>query len=391
MATSVVMPALEMVQETGRLVAWHKQEGDLVAKGDLLMAVETDKAVIDLEAETAGILAGVTAKVDDVVAVGQVIAWILAPGESLPAQAESHVSGRTGAPLDQAEPRPAAEASQAAKQGSDRPLLSPKARRLAAERGVDVGSIVGSGPGGAVTTVDLVPGKTPPADAPGTLWRIMAERVTASWTTVPHFFLTRDVDAAALVAARARVNQRSLASSGESVTVTDVLVSLVAGVMRRHPAVNASWVEGAVRRHGDVNVGIAIAVEDGLVAPVVHRADTLTLRDIAHRRREVVDRAKAGRLQPEDISRGTITISNLGMHGIDAFTAIINAPQSVILAVGRIADRVVARDGHPVVCPQMTLTLSCDHRVVDGARGALFLGDLAQAIEHPDSLSYDGA
>ncbi len=389
MATSVVMPALEMVQETGKLVAWHKQEGDLVAKGDLLMSVETDKAVIDIEADAGGVLSGVTAKADDVIAVGQVIAWILAPGEALPAQLETYVSGRAGAPAAKAEAVPAAAPQ--AKAADDRPLLSPKARRLAAERGLNVSGMAGSGPGGAVTAADL-PVKSPAAPAaPSTTWRIMAERVTASWTTVPHFFLTRDVEVGAFLEARQRFNERSRAESAEAITVTDQLVAVVAKVARKHPRVNASWIDGTVRLQDEVNVGIATAVDDGLVVPVIHQADRLPLREIARRRREVVDRAKAGRLQPADIARGTITISNLGMYGVDAFHAIVNAPQAIILAIGRIADRVVARDGRPVVCAQMTVTLSCDHRVVDGARGAEFLRDLAQAIEHPDALADDGA
>jgi len=391
MATSVVMPALEMVQETGRLVAWHKKEGDVVAKGDLLMSVETDKAVIDLEAEAPGVLAGVTARVDDVVAVGQIIAWILAPGESLPAQAAaSHVSGRAGGTTAQPDAEPTA-ATPPAVAAPERQLLSPKARRLAAERGLDVSGMVGSGPGQAVTAADLAAQAPGAAGAPSTVWRIMAERVTSSWTTVPHFFLTRDVDASELIEARRRSNGGSRAEAGEIITVTDQLVALVARAIRKHPRVNASWINGAISQHDDVNVGIATAVQDGLVVPVIHRADRLTLGEIARRRREVVDRAKAGRLQPDDIAGGTVTISNLGMYGVDAFAAIVNAPQSVILAVGRIAERVVARDGVPVVRPQMTLTLSCDHRVVDGARGAQLLDDMARAIEHPAELRDDGA
>ena len=195
----------------------------------------------------------------------------------------------------------------------------------------------------------------------------------------------------AFLEARQRFNERSRAESAEAITVTDQLVAVVAKVARKHPRVNASWIDGTVRLQDEVNVGIATAVDDGLVVPVIHQADRLPLREIARRRREVVDRAKAGRLQPADIARGTITISNLGMYGVDAFHAIVNAPQAIILAIGRIADRVVARDGRPVVCAQMTVTLSCDHRVVDGARGAEFLRDLAQAIEHPDALADDGA
>jgi pyruvate dehydrogenase E2 component (dihydrolipoamide acetyltransferase) len=383
MPTSVIMPALEMAQETGKLVTWYKREGDAVTKGEPLMAVETDKAVIEIEADASGTLGAVTAQEGDVVDVGQVIAWLLGPGETVPTGVSATVSGRqaTGAPAKAcaavAAPKPA--------ENDTRTLLSPKARRLAAERGVDVSAVIGSGPGGAVVAADLAT-PAPSSEEPGHVWRIMAERVTASWTTIPHFFLTRDVDAAGLAAARARLAGAG-PNAGEGVTYTDQLVALVARALRTHPRLNASWQDGAIRYHDDINVGIATAVEQGLLVPVVHGADRLSMPEIATRRRELVARAKAGRLQPADMARGTITISNLGMFGIDAFNAIVNAPQAAILAVGRIADRVVAHEGRAVVRPRMTLTLSCDHRVVDGARGAEFLRDLADLIEHPDVLS----
>lgn len=349
MATSVVMPALEMAQETGRLVAWRKHEGEAVSKGELLMDVETDKAVVEVEAEADGVLAGVRAREGDVITVGQTIAWIVAPGEPVPVE--------------------------------DRPLMSPRARRLAAERGLDPSAVRGSGPGGVVLATDVVPSEAPPAEDPGDTWRIMAERVTASWTTVPQFFVARDVDADALIEWRTRL----ATEAGAEVTYTDMLVALVARSLRRHPRLNARWTDGAIRHHDEVNIGVATAVERGLVVPVLHGADRLPLRDLAARRHALVERARAGRLRSADLAGGTFTISNLGMYHVHAFTAIVNAPQAAILAVGRIADRVVAREGRPVVRPQMSLTLSCDHRVADGARAAAFLDDLAGAIEHPES------
>lgn len=380
MATSVIMPALEMAQETGKLVKWYKRDGEAVTKGELLMAIETDKAVIELEAEAGGILAGVKAQEGDVVNVGQVIAWLVSPGESVPTDVAETRSGRQATGTSQAQAAPVAPAAQKAASAEERVLLSPKARRLAAERGVDVSAVRGSGPGGAVVADDL---KTAQAvEEPGQTWRIMAGRVTASWTSVPHFFLTRDVDATALRAARASHPQADSPEASSGVTYTDHLVSLVAKVLRKHPRLNASFVDGTIRYHTEINIGIATAVEHGLVVPVIHGADRLSIQEIAAQRREVVDRAKANRLQPADLSNGTMTISNLGMFGVDAFNAIVNAPQAAILAVGRIADRVVAREGRIVICPRMTLTLSCDHRVVDGARGAEFLHDLVDAIEH---------
>jgi len=384
MPTSVVMPALEMAQETGKLVTWYKHEGEAVTKGEILMAIETDKAVIEIEADASGTLGAVSVQEGDVVNVGQVIAWLLGPGETVPTGVAQTVSGRqaTGAP---AKAGVAAAGTPKPAETDTRTLLSPKARRLAAERGVDVSTVIGSGPGGAVVTADLT-APAPSSEEPGHVWRIMAERVTASWTSVPHFFLTRDVDATGIAAARARLVGQGPNEDGESITYTDQLVAFVARALRKHPRLNASWTDGTIRHHDEINVGIATAVEQGLVVPVVHRADRLSIRDIATRRRELVTRAKAGRLQPADLAQGTITISNLGMFGIDAFSAIVNAPQAAILAVGRIADRVVAHEGRAVVRPRMTLTLSCDHRVVDGARGAEFLRDVANIIEHPEDV-----
>ena len=251
----------------------------------------------------------------------------------------------------------------------------------------------GSGPQGAVLAADILSAPvTPvlpaaaarPADGQGVgaVWRIMAERMTASWTTAPHFYLFREVTVTRLAAWR----QQAEKQTGGRITYSDVLVKLVAAALARHPAVNASWREGTITRHAEINIGLAVAVEDGLIVPVIHRADTLGLAAIAGRREDVVSRAPGGKLRPADIQGGTFTISNLGMFGVDAFNAIVNPPQAAILAVGRIADRVVALDGQPVVQPTMMLTLSCDHRAVDGARAARFLGDLADLIEEPLAL-----
>ncbi|HKZ07463.1 MAG TPA: dihydrolipoamide acetyltransferase family protein [Methylomirabilota bacterium] len=216
-----------------------------------------------------------------------------------------------------------------------------------------------------------------------TIWRIMAERMTASWTSAPHFYLVREVNVSRLIAWRERLGQPG---GGGRITYTDLLVRLVAAALTRHPAANAAWADGRIVRHAEVNVGLAVAVEDGLVVPVLHRADTLDVAAIAARREDLVGRAQAGRLRPADIQGGGFTISNLGMYGVDAFNAIVNPPQAAILAVGRIADRVVALNGQPSVQPTMVLTLSCDHRALDGARGAQFLGTLANLIEEPLAL-----
>jgi len=216
----------------------------------------------------------------------------------------------------------------------------------------------------------------------GTVWRIMAERMTASWTSAPHFYLVREVNVTRLHSWLGKARQQT----GAHITYTDLLVKLVAATLARHPRMNVSWRDGALERHAEINVGLAVALEDGLVVPVLHKADTLGLKDLAAKREDLVSRAQSGKLRPADIQGGVFTISNLGMYGVDAFSAIVNPPQAAILAVGRIADRVVPVNGQPAVQPTMVLTLSCDHRALDGARGAQFLGALADLIEEPLAL-----
>jgi pyruvate dehydrogenase E2 component (dihydrolipoamide acetyltransferase) len=211
----------------------------------------------------------------------------------------------------------------------------------------------------------------------------MAERTTQSWTTVPHFFVTREIDAGALSAARERMRPAVVVSHGVKVTHTDLLVAIVARTLTQHRRLNASWTAAGIVFHEDVNIALAMAVEDAVVTAVIPRADRVAVADIAVRRRDLAERARAGRLQPADVADATFTISNLGMFDVDAFTAIIVPPQAAILAVSAIADRVVAVDGAPAVRPMLSMTLSCDHRVVDGARAATFMRDLAAAIRAP--------
>jgi pyruvate dehydrogenase E2 component (dihydrolipoamide acetyltransferase) len=276
--------------------------------------------------------------------------------------------------------------------GNGRLLASPKARRLAQENGVDLHAVAGSGPDGAVLAADVlavastlkVSVPSAPAAAHETIgisrvWQMMAERITQAWTTIPHFYLIREVDATRLSQWLTEVRERST----EKITITDLLVKLTSAALRQHPRLNASWLNGGIVLNPHINVGIAVAIEDGLVVPVIHDSDGLGINQLAARRTALVAKTQAGKLSPDDLSGGTFTISNLGMYGVDAFNAIINPPQAAILAVGRIADRVVPVDGQPAIQPILTLSLSCDHRVVDGARGAQFLRTLADLIENP--------
>jgi len=397
MAISVVMPALELTQETGRLVSWRKKEGEAVARGETLLEVETDKAVVEVEALADGYLAGVKAKEGDVIAVGRTIAWIVDKGEPAPAD-EAPPAAAASVPPPVARAAASASSSVDAATAGARMKISPKARRLASELYVKLESVRGSGPGGEILASDIEAAAKSPAPtataAPvgarletlTTIGRLMAERTTQSWTTVPHFFLVREVEATALHQARERLTASAAANSGAKITHTDLLIALVARVLLQHPRLNASWTRGGIQLHSEVNLAIAIAVNDGVIAAVIPNAHVASIAEIAAQRRGLAERAKSGKSRPQDFVGATFTISNLGMFQIDSFTAIIPPPQAAILAVGAITDRVVVINGQPAVRSMMTLTLSCDHRVVDGARGAQFLNDLAKAIAEPQQL-----
>jgi pyruvate dehydrogenase E2 component (dihydrolipoamide acetyltransferase) len=446
METQVILPALGMAQETGIIVRWLKAEGQEVAKGELLVEIETDKATVEIEAPASGILTNVTGTVGVEIPVGQVIASIIDSGESsqentlakggtaysniisdshAPPQSGDRLPGVSASPLDAriaAEHnldleaiKPAGKRIQSSDvlahiqdKQSGEPMItsqprlvpaSPKARRLAAEQGKAIATIQGSGPGGAVLVVDVQATKTQPTFLPGAepvagitgaqkesavshIWRVMAERTTQSWTSVPHFYLVREVNASRLIRWREHIQKRS----SEKVTYTDLLIKVLAATLREHPRLNASWDAGSIIFHEEINMGLAVAVDEGLIVPVIHRADEYSVQDLARIRKELITKAQAGKLRPQDIQGGTFTISNLGMYGVDAFNAIINPPQAAILSVGRIAERVVPVLSQPSVQPMMVLSLSCDHRVVDGARGAQFLAALADLLEEPLGL-----
>ena len=396
MAFSVVMPALEMAQETGKLIAWRKKEGDRVVKGEPLLDIETDKAVVEVEAPADGVLAGIKAAEGVDVPVGQTIAWIVAPGEAPPTDSEPSAPAARASSQVKADTSPGSSqttvASPSAAASSAK--ISPKARRLAKELRVDLSAIHGTGPGGEILASDVQAAAAAPVtktagkqasnvEIPTSLGRIMAERTTQSWTTVPHFFVTRDVDASALNAYRDGILPTIESAHGVRVTHTDLLVSLAARVLLKHPRLNASWSPNGIELHDHVNMGVAIAVTDGVVAAVIPNAHSASLHEIGAQRKEISERARAGMLRPSDIVDATFTISNLGMYQVDQFSAIITPPQAAILAVGAIIDRVVVVEGKPAVRPMISLTISCDHRVADGAKAAMFLSDLAEALQDP--------
>lgn len=463
MPTAVFMPKFEMTQETGTIVAWLKDEGEQVEKGEPLLEVETDKATLEVESPATGILAAVSGEPGQVIPIGTPIAYILKPGESLDsipgdgqgsAPSPSPIAGGddvSGAPPDAGDhgratpvaarlaeshglsldhiagsgPRgritredveAALTAAPGARDGKVRAV--PAARRLAGELGIDLRTVRGTGPEGRIQSVDVVaaaralqgdreaapePGPSPrPAAAPAAtpaaggdipirrvvpltnMRRTIAERMTASVREAPQFTVTVDVD---MGRALGVVEDLKAGDGGPRVTLTALMVKVCAWALRQHPEVNASYRDDAVVEWDEVNVGVATAIDQGLIVPVVRRADELGLRSIAAQVAELTGRARDGKFKREDLLGGTFTVSNLGMFGIDRFTAILNPPQAAILAVGRVAKRAEVVDGDRVeVRPMASLALTADHRVLDGAAAARFLATVQRALEHPGLL-----
>jgi pyruvate dehydrogenase E2 component (dihydrolipoamide acetyltransferase) len=411
MATKVVMEALSPTMEEGRLVEWKKAEGDAVATGDVLAEVETDKAVMELVARADGVLLKRVAADGDTVPVAQVVGWIGAEGEAIP---EGGGTAPAAAPpakeKDKAEAAPSAPAPKAAAQaapepaapapapaaGNDRVKASPVARKIAAERGLDLGSIAGSGPDGRVIMRDLEGATARPAATAPTIGasvftdlplsqmrKTIAKRLVQSIGPIPTFYLTVEVDMERAHEAREALLARD--DKGKF-SFNDLIIRASAEALTRHPFVNAWWMDDKIRQWQDVHVGVAVAVDEGLITPIIRHADRKTLREIAGEVRELAGRARAKKLAPEEYTGATFTVSNLGMFGIDDFTAIINPPEVAILAVGRIEQKPVVANGELEIRRRMRMTLSCDHRVVDGATGAQFLKTLVEMLENPLAL-----
>lgn len=407
MATSVIMPKLGMTMDEGTIVQWFKKEGDSVEKGQPLLEIETDKVNAEVEAPAAGIVQGISARPDDVVPVARVIAYILAPGESLaPVAAGGPTPGLAAVAPQVPAVAPAMDVD------GGRVAISPLARKVASQAGIDLRTVQGTGPGGRIVEADVraaitrhaqavPPAPTPvaPSSAPpvspdmppiptvtaggsprtGKLVplvgkrKVIAERMTLS-TQMPQFSLGVEAD----------MSQAEIAR-GEH-TATAMLVRVVADALRRHPLLNASYQEGAIRMADEINIGVAVSAADGLVVPVIRQAERKTLPEIDAAIRDLAERARSGELVLDDVSSGTFTISNLGMFGVEEFRALINPPQAAILAVGRITPKAVAVGGQVVVRPILHLVLSADHRIVDGAIAAAFLVEVKNSLENPYRL-----
>ncbi|GAA3734463.1 dihydrolipoamide acetyltransferase family protein [Salinactinospora qingdaonensis] len=425
--TEIYMPRLSDTMEEGVISSWAKQVGDKVSPGDVLMEIETDKAVMEYEAYDEGYLIEQSVSEGDTVPIGAVIGVLGDSPDATPPKRDTEAAApaQEGAAAQEAQPQqgaptqPAESAAETAApsapagDGAPRPRTSPLARRLAKEYGLDIEQIPGSGPKGRVVRADIeeaakqreeqpAVAPAPAAAAPAApaaqqpvedgrdseevpvsnIRRVTARRLSEVKQGVPHFYLRRTIDAEALREFRSQINAQ-LEGTGSKVSFNDLIVKAAATVLRRHPQVNSSWVNDTMLHHNRINIGVAVAVDAGLVVPVVHDADKLPVSEIAERSRELAGKARDGKLKPQEMSGGTFSVSNMGMLGVDSFAAVINPPEAAILAVGAMRQEPVVRDGEIVARHTIALELSVDHRAVDGAVGAAFLKELAEVLEQP--------
>ena len=410
MATKVLMPKLGLTMTEGKIVRWIKQEGDPVKKGEPLLEIMTEKIVTEVESPGSGILVKIFHSTDAVVPITEVIALLAEKGEDWSAAAAEF--GQTAAP-DIPEKAVEKDVEKVVGSGSE-PILpeerpddqarlkvSPLARRIAEEKGItkeELRTISGSGPSGRIVKKDILAYSERPAkdtavsaalrpaggrvEPLSDLRGAIARRMTQSFTTTPHFYLEAEADVASMLEMRSKINE-ILKKDNESVSINDILVKIAATALARHPYINASYSDQGITVHDQVNVGVAVALESGLIVPVIRDASVKGLREIALNGRSLIEKARNNSLALDDITGGTFTLSNLGMFTVDAFTAIINPPEAAILAIGRVVEKPVCIDGEVVVGKRITLTLGLDHRVLDGAQGARFLGEIVNYIENP--------
>ncbi|HEY2919167.1 MAG TPA: dihydrolipoamide acetyltransferase family protein [Candidatus Binatia bacterium] len=404
MPTNVIMPALGVAQQTGTLLKWLKAEGQAVSKGEPLMEIETDKATVEIEAAAAGILAEITAHAGDEIPVGQKIAMIIAPGETLPTKQNVPPAALHHHPFPQGEGpgegRPATstrmppvEPAMPMTTVGARVLASPAAKRIAKEKGLDLALLRGSGPQGSILAEDVLRAAktTEPQSAAETpaqevlplssMRRIVGQRMTQSKQSAPHFYVSMDIDMTMVNTLRTEWKEQGADSA---LSINDIIVYACARALKDFPSLNSTFTEQGIKLHKDINIGIAVALEEGLVVPVIRNANRLSLSEMVAQSCELIDKAQRKKLFPLDYEGGTFTVSNLGMLGVDNFIAIINPPQCAILAVGRVAPRVVAENDMFSIKSFMTATLSADHRVVDGAIAARFLHEVKELLERPE-------
>ncbi|MFH1003036.1 MAG: dihydrolipoamide acetyltransferase family protein [Chloroflexota bacterium] len=399
MATKVTMPKLGLTMTEGKVVEWRKQVGETVTKGEILYVIETEKVTFEVEAPDSGVLGKIVAAEGEVVPVGGVVAYIVQPGEKLADLPETGVkpaAEAAAAPGGGTAPGPRPEAK-----GLEGAKISPVARKMAEEHGIDVSGVTGSGPGGRIVREDIekaikaggTPTPAAAAPAPGrrvepmsSMRKVIARRMIDSWQQTPHFQLTLEVDATRLIAARKALLPAVEAEAGVRLTFTDLLTRIVAQALADFPEMNVSYTPEGLVVIEDVDIGLVADVGGGLIVPVIRQASRKSLAEIAQTRNDLITRARDGKLGLDEMTGSSFTISNLGMYPIDQFCAIINPPQAAILAVGRTIEKPVVVDGQIVVRSRISLTLGIDHRCLDGVIGAKFLGRVRDIIEDPSLL-----
>jgi len=420
MATNILMPALSPTMTEGNLARWLKQEGDRIKAGDVIAEIETDKATMEVEAVDEGILGRILVPAGtQAVKVNDVIAVLVEAGEAVPAAGAAPKAAPVAAPAPApVAAAPAAAAPAPAPAAGDRVFASPLARRMAAQAGLDISKIAGSGPNGRIVKADVdtalsrgpapaaapvtapAPVAAPRPAAPVTITaphtaipnssmrKVIARRLAESKATIPHFYVSTDVEIDALLKIRADLNARSPKDGpgAYKLSVNDLVIKAAAVTLRRFPNVNAMWTDDAILQLHDVDISVAVSIPDGLITPIVKGADIKGLAAISNEMKDLAARAKTGKLKPEEFQGGGFSISNMGMYGVRDFAAIINPPQAGILAVSAGEQRPVVKNGALAIATVMTLTLSVDHRVIDGALAAEFLQALKRNIEDPLSL-----
>ena len=421
MASKVIMPKLSPTMEEGQIARWLKKEGDKVSMGEPLAEIDTDKATMEMQALANGVLRKILINEGQSAPLGQLIAVIGEPEEDIssilseaPAKAEAPTPA-IAPPQPAPEPATTPEANGHARQpapatsDSGRMIVSPLAARMAAEAGLDLRSLQGSGPGGRIIKRDIeaaisqtsaapagtfpraveplrfqasaVASASPYRDEPASeIRRTIARRLVTSIGPVPHFFLTSEIEMDRAAEMRRGINALD---PDLKLSINDIVIKVVAAALVQHPAVNASFQDKFIRYYEHADIGVAVAIEDGLITPVIRGADQKSLSEIASEVRELAERARTRKLQPEEYTGATFSISNLGMFGVDEFTAVINPPEGGILAVGAMTPKPVVRDNEIVVRQMMRVTMSCDHRVIDGATGAKFLQTVKKILENP--------
>jgi pyruvate dehydrogenase E2 component (dihydrolipoamide acetyltransferase) len=428
MATNILMPALSPTMTEGTLARWLKKEGETVRAGDVIAEIETDKATMEVEAVDEGVLGRIlVADGTEGVKVNEPIAVLVDKGEAVPeaaAPAAKAGAAKNGAPKAEASkaeaPKaeaPKAEAPKAAalSAAGGRVVASPLAKRMAKQAGLDLSGMAGSGPGGRIVRVDVeaalaggraapvaaaAPAEAPKPAAPvtmtaphtlvphSTMRRVIARRLVEAKSTIPHFYVTMDIEIDALLKLRSQLNAKSPKDGAGAfkLSVNDLVIKAAAVTLRRVPRVNASWTEDAIALYDDVDISVAVSIPEGLITPIVRRADQKGLAAISNEMKDLGARAKSGKLKPEEFHGGGFSISNMGMYGVRDFSAIINPPQAAILAVSAGQPRPVVKDGALAIATVMTCTLSVDHRVVDGALGAEWMAEFKRIMEDPMSL-----